>query len=242
MNNLRLAREMCNKSQKEVAISLDVSAPTVSEWEKGKKTPTVENLKKLANEYQRSVDFLLGEQDKYFLDSSYMHALKKYCDTVGTNFSNIINFYQEHPLYVQRIQAGKKMSFPERVALKAILGGVEPAAAVCLGCSVLDNADDYSEYYIEHLDATPEEWDFLTRMAALPEKSRRAVHEVLDAALKGFEASTNIYSLSSTGKTHSTGSEEPRKRPMIPAAARSGNVTEIEAIYPDELPDDEPIP
>lgn len=54
---------MAKYSQKEVALTLKVSAPTVSEWESGKKNPTVQNLKKLSEMFSCSIDFLLGKTD-----------------------------------------------------------------------------------------------------------------------------------------------------------------------------------
>ena len=58
--NLKEARETNKLSQKYVAATVGVSAPTVSEWESGKKTPTVENLLKLSDLYGVTVDYLLG--------------------------------------------------------------------------------------------------------------------------------------------------------------------------------------
>lgn len=51
--------ESLAKSQKEVAITLNVSAPTVSDWEREKKYPTAENLKQLADLFSVSTDYLL---------------------------------------------------------------------------------------------------------------------------------------------------------------------------------------
>ena len=58
-NNILEARKTSQKSQKEVAITLNVSAPTVSDWEREKKYPTVENLKQLADLFSVSTDYLL---------------------------------------------------------------------------------------------------------------------------------------------------------------------------------------
>lgn len=60
--NLRIkkARETAGLSQKVVAITLGVSAPTVSEWESGKKKPSTENLKELADLFGVSADYLLS--------------------------------------------------------------------------------------------------------------------------------------------------------------------------------------
>ena len=63
MNNMKEARERAGYSQKQVAIILQVSAPTVSEWESGKKNPIRRNLEKLAELYGASTDYLLGRED-----------------------------------------------------------------------------------------------------------------------------------------------------------------------------------
>ena len=58
-NNILEARKASQKSQKEVAITLNVSAPAVSDWEREKKYPTAENLKQLADLFSVSTDYLL---------------------------------------------------------------------------------------------------------------------------------------------------------------------------------------
>lgn len=58
-NNILEARKSSEKSQREVAAALNVSAPTVSDWEREKKYPTVENLKQLADLFSVSTDYLL---------------------------------------------------------------------------------------------------------------------------------------------------------------------------------------
>ncbi len=68
MNNIKKARENAGMSQKEVAISLKVSAPTVSEWESGKKNPSAKNMKELARLFNASIDYLLGEENKSLFD------------------------------------------------------------------------------------------------------------------------------------------------------------------------------
>ena len=60
MNNIRAARINAGFSQKEVAITLGVSVPTVSDWESGKKFPSGKNLIKLAQVLNSSTDYLLG--------------------------------------------------------------------------------------------------------------------------------------------------------------------------------------
>lgn len=51
---------MRGHTQKYVAISLGVKAPSVSDWENGKTNPTLENLISLAKLLEVSTDMLLG--------------------------------------------------------------------------------------------------------------------------------------------------------------------------------------
>ena len=60
MNRIKEARMAAGLSQKYVATSLGVAGPSVSNWEKGKTTPTAENLAALSALFGVSVDFLLG--------------------------------------------------------------------------------------------------------------------------------------------------------------------------------------
>jgi transcriptional regulator with XRE-family HTH domain len=49
-------------SQEDVARKLDVSAKAVSKWETGESQPTLDNMAKLSDLYQQSVDYLLGKE------------------------------------------------------------------------------------------------------------------------------------------------------------------------------------
>ncbi len=57
---IKEARVKAGLSQKEAAISLHVSGPTVSEWESGKKTPSTDKVIKMAKLFNVSTDYLLG--------------------------------------------------------------------------------------------------------------------------------------------------------------------------------------
>lgn len=46
-NRIKFMRISKNKSMSDVARNLNVSPQTVSSWERGSKTPTIDNLKKL---------------------------------------------------------------------------------------------------------------------------------------------------------------------------------------------------
>ena len=63
MNKLRECRDQSGLSQKQVAFEVGVKPPTVSQWESGIKSPSRENILKLAKLYQVSVEYLLDEKD-----------------------------------------------------------------------------------------------------------------------------------------------------------------------------------
>lgn len=62
--NIKKAREIAGLSQKQVALELGVSAPTVSDWESGKICPTAKKLARLAQLLGVSTDYLLGRTDE----------------------------------------------------------------------------------------------------------------------------------------------------------------------------------
>jgi len=57
---LKLAREIKNIEQKEVANVLKVSVSTVSGWENNYRVPPLKKLMKLARLYETSLDYLVG--------------------------------------------------------------------------------------------------------------------------------------------------------------------------------------
>lgn len=74
MNNIKIARTNACLSQKEIAITLGVSVPTVSDWESGKKFPSGKNLVKLAQVLHTTTDFLLGcEEPRTFFSEDGWH-------------------------------------------------------------------------------------------------------------------------------------------------------------------------
>ena len=59
-DRLKQLRISAKYSQKFVAVSVGVAAPTVSMWESGTKAPSIENLCRLADLYGTTVDYLVG--------------------------------------------------------------------------------------------------------------------------------------------------------------------------------------
>lgn len=65
---LRDLRESRNLQQKDIAKELDVLEATVSMWETGKRIPYSDMLIKLANFFEVSVDYLLGNEKTSNID------------------------------------------------------------------------------------------------------------------------------------------------------------------------------
>ncbi len=77
---LQEQRLLKNLSQKEVAVSVGVSASIISNYESSERTPSVEILMALARLYHCSTDYLLGfdrDEKGMFLDVSMLSDEQK---------------------------------------------------------------------------------------------------------------------------------------------------------------------
>lgn len=75
-DKLKLMRMQNKLSQQEVADRIDVAPATISAYETGERTPSLDNLIALANLYQVSTDFLLGvtqSKDTALLNTSQLN-------------------------------------------------------------------------------------------------------------------------------------------------------------------------
>ena len=63
MIRVRELREKIGLQQKQLAIDLGVSQPTVCDWEGGKKEPSFRSAIKIAEYFNVSTDYLLGRSD-----------------------------------------------------------------------------------------------------------------------------------------------------------------------------------
>lgn len=59
-NNIRKSREKLGMSQKNLAELLNVTSPSLSNWERGKRLPDIENLIQLCKILKVSSDWILG--------------------------------------------------------------------------------------------------------------------------------------------------------------------------------------
>lgn len=102
MYRFKECREAKGFSQKFVALSLGVKPPSISDWEKGKTKPTIENLIALSDLLQVSCDELLGktntvqrmDQPTLTYNHDEMQLLFEYRKLSADNKSNIRNNIQ----------------------------------------------------------------------------------------------------------------------------------------------------
>ena len=78
---LKEVREKANMSQKELADKLSVSQSTVGNWESGMREPNFDTIKKIAEFFDVTVDYLLGRTD----DPKYSNPLDK--ELEGVDFA-----------------------------------------------------------------------------------------------------------------------------------------------------------
>lgn len=73
MIRIRELREAKGIQQKELAIDLCVSQPTISDWESGRKVPSAKNTLRLADYFGVSIDHLLGREElrTFFSEDSW---------------------------------------------------------------------------------------------------------------------------------------------------------------------------
>ena len=74
MLNLKTVREEKNLQQKEVGQKLNRTAACISSWETGKTEPSIDDLIKLADFFEVSIDYLVGRTDEY----NVIHEVQDY--------------------------------------------------------------------------------------------------------------------------------------------------------------------
>ena len=92
----RDARIQSGKNLAEAAEELFVSKTTLSNWESGRRVPSVEAIEKLADLYGVSVDYLLGRTDQ-------LNPLYEVSESVDPH---MLQFLHECPVYVNQSRWG----------------------------------------------------------------------------------------------------------------------------------------
>lgn len=76
MNRIKELRENAHLLQDDLAENLNVKRNTVSSWERGRTEPDFESLRKMAEIFGVSVDYILGGENKmpvgYYSDEQFM--------------------------------------------------------------------------------------------------------------------------------------------------------------------------
>lgn len=72
MKNLKKLRQLANKTQLEVSNAIGCSYVSYSHYENGRREPDFETLKKLANYFEVTTDYLLDADDKIMLGINNM--------------------------------------------------------------------------------------------------------------------------------------------------------------------------
>lgn len=98
---LRELRQRKNWSQQEVSLKLDISQPAYNKWETDQSKPTIDNLLKISEIFEISVEELLTNisgvniSNNTFTDNS--SAIYQYCPNINYNpdFFESINKNQE---------------------------------------------------------------------------------------------------------------------------------------------------
>lgn len=133
--NMKKAREAAGLSQKQVALTLQVSAPTVSDWEAGKISPSAAKLKELSKLYNSNVNYLLGlTSERYYSEETS----QRICDAIvslreksPTAFSGFIIPHEIWRKISDRSYQFSDVTFPQ--------------FAEVLGVTLEDFIDPYSE-------------------------------------------------------------------------------------------------
>lgn len=75
--NLKELRQQLNKTQEEIAKDLQLQKQTYQNYELGKRQPDIETLKKIADYFDVSLDFLCGRPRPYDLPSTTTSGQKE---------------------------------------------------------------------------------------------------------------------------------------------------------------------
>jgi len=94
----RLARKL---KVSEVMVKLGVSQPTLSAWENERKAPGITNLENMADLYGVTTDYLLGTNDKAWIEPISPDSLLR---------EGLRGWYKVHPRWVEN-ERGNRFFF-----------------------------------------------------------------------------------------------------------------------------------
>lgn len=93
---LKLLRSTLQLSQKEFAESLSIPQPTVSAYENGKNSPTIDVVMYIADKYNVSIDWLCGRDDNAINHIKMKEKLIEFINDMVGSVDNKDNLYFFH--------------------------------------------------------------------------------------------------------------------------------------------------
>ena len=116
-DRLKQCRLDAKFSQKYVAISVGVATPTISQWESGIKSPSVENLWKLADLYGTSVDYLIGRVDRMGKSARKQPAVSQDARQLASDYSTLSKqgkeYIRQQMVMALKVYPGESVSLPD---------------------------------------------------------------------------------------------------------------------------------
>lgn len=90
---IRKARLSKKLSQAELGEKLNVSQAMIAQYERGKRTPKIYTIQKIAHELEVPVSSLLGWNDITFVENRQVSAINTLVEDVNENI--LLNFYRQ---------------------------------------------------------------------------------------------------------------------------------------------------
>lgn len=97
--NLKYLRNSAQCTQKKLAEYLGLSANTVCEWEKNRSEPSIHTIRKLAEFFDVSADYLLGLEDDFGARTATAPAVMG--DTNNTQERELLELFRTLSPYLQ---------------------------------------------------------------------------------------------------------------------------------------------
>lgn len=87
--NLKATREKKNISIKQLAEAIEVKTYTITDWETGRSEPSINNLIKLSNYFNVTIDFLVG--NNIHINDGYNEILEIINNFQRTTYKDEVN-------------------------------------------------------------------------------------------------------------------------------------------------------
>jgi transcriptional regulator with XRE-family HTH domain len=108
-NNLRKIRLSFGFKQAQIAQILNISRPTLSNWERGVAQPSLEQLIQLSNVYSVSIDYIL-RRNQVYTEFDHVEDVFEYCSKkYSVDEMKILNsLFEQYLKIVDKYESSKK--------------------------------------------------------------------------------------------------------------------------------------